>query len=77
MEKRPKAPKKGPQKSAEGQLPEESAQEQSGGVAQPQVAAADAEAQLQPCPKQRRHKQKIRQHGMTGTQGTQKTVVNS
>ena len=59
------------QQAAEGQLPGDPACPQGGGVTQPQVAATDAEAQLQPGPYQSGQEQTIAQVGMPPGKGLQ------
>ena len=55
----PNIPENGPQEPAKGQLPGNRAGGQAGGIAQSQVAAADAKTQLDPGPEGGNHKRKV------------------
>ena len=74
MDQTPKFDKKRAQKPAEGQFPSDTAQKQTGGIADADVCVTDSKAVIQPHPKGNHGENKICQMGQSGAQGTEKSV---
>ena len=73
--KSPESVKNRPQKGSRPGFPENSPGQKPQGVAQPQVAAADAEAQIDPDPGAAQQKQPVRKDGMPGPQRPEEPIV--
>lgn len=66
--------KKGGQKLAQYCDQEDTAHRHAQVSCQPDIAPADGEIEMQPCPEACDHKQKVRKKGVPGAQGPQKAV---
>ena len=75
--KSPESVKNRPQKGSRPGFPENSPGQKPQGVAQPQVAAADAEAQIDPDPGAAQQKQPVRKDGMPGPQRPEEPVCRT
>ena len=62
----------GRQKRAEAELPKGDSRQKREGIAHPEVAAAQAETQIDPCPEEDGNKRQISQPA--GTEGAQKAI---
>lgn len=70
----PKCGKNRAQQFAEGEDPHKTAGKEACGVADPQVAVAQVEAQIQPGPEGGSHKEEVGNMGIFGPQRTQKII---